>query len=172
MTKKDYTYDNGRVGSRSAISRIDKFIVSQEIDSRRGRIEAPPSIRRISDHSPLVMTIWGRTSAPPTAAPYFERSFLKEEESRAALLEVWEGTKPPPRHDTEWPGWLEAATDRVLKCSTRLAKEKKRAKGTRFRTLQQKIRLAEIQLQSDPEDETVRSILSEAQGHMADSLQE
>jgi hypothetical protein len=118
------------------------------------------------------MTIWGCTSAPPTAAPYFECSLLREEESRAALFEAWEGTEPPPRHDTEWPGWLEVATDRVLKCSTRLAKEKKCAKGTQFRALQQKIHLAEIQLQSDLEDEAVRSILSEAQGHMADSLQE
>jgi exonuclease III len=103
MTKKDYTYDNERVGSGSAVSKIDKFLVSQEIDSRGGRIEAAPSIRRISDHSPLVMTIWGRTSAPPTVAPYFERSLLKEEESRAALLEAWEGIEPPPKHDTEWP---------------------------------------------------------------------
>ncbi|CAK9854805.1 unnamed protein product [Sphagnum jensenii] len=104
MTKKNYTYDNGRVGSRSAVSRIDEFLVSQEINSRGGRIEAAPSIRRILDHSPLVMTIWGRTFAPPTTAPYFECSLLREEESRAALLEAWEGTEPPPRHDTKWPG--------------------------------------------------------------------
>jgi hypothetical protein len=92
MTKRDYTYDNGRVGLGSAVSRIDKFLVSQEINSRGGRIEAAPSIRRISDHSPLVMTIWGRTSAPPTIAPYFECSLLREEESRTALLKAWEGT--------------------------------------------------------------------------------
>ncbi|CAM6008428.1 unnamed protein product [Sphagnum balticum] len=172
MTKKDYTYDNGKVSSRSAVSRIDNFFVSQEIDSRRGRIEAAPSIRRISDHSLLVMTIWGRKSAPPTAAPYFECSLLREEESKATLLEASKGIEPPPRHDTKWPGWLEATTDRVFKCNTRLAKEKKHAKGARLRALQQKIRLAEIQLQSDLEDEAVRSILLEAQGHMADSLQE
>ncbi len=51
-------------------------------------------------------------------------------------------------------------------------KEKKRAKGARFRALQQKIRLAKIQLQKDPEDETVKNVLSEAQGHLAVSLQE
>jgi hypothetical protein len=38
--------------------------------------------------------------------------------------------------------------------------------------LQHKIRLAEIQLQSNPEDEPVRDILSVAQGHLTDSLQE
>jgi hypothetical protein len=28
MTKKDYTYNNGRVGSGLTVSRIDKFFVS------------------------------------------------------------------------------------------------------------------------------------------------
>ncbi len=91
---------------------------------------------------------------------------------RAALLEAWEGTQPPPGHDVDWPGWLEAATDRVLKCNGKLTKERKREKGARIRGLQQKIRLAEIRLQEDPEDESVRNILSAAQGHMADFLQE
>jgi exonuclease III len=58
MSKKEYTFDNGRKGQGSAVSRIDKFLVSQELDSRRGRIEAAPSIRKISDHSPLVITVW------------------------------------------------------------------------------------------------------------------
>jgi hypothetical protein len=86
MTKKGYTFDNGRSGPGSAVSRIDKFLVSQELDSRRGRIEAAPSIRRLSDHSPLVMTIWGRTTAPHTTSLYFDTSLLREEESRMALL--------------------------------------------------------------------------------------
>jgi hypothetical protein len=62
--------------------------------------------------------------------------------------------------------------ERVLSYSTRLAKEKRRAKGTHFRALQQKIHLTKIQLQSDLENESVKCILSEAQGHMADSLQD
>jgi hypothetical protein len=96
MTKKDYTFDNGRVGPRSAIFRIDKFLVSQEFDSKGGRIEVVPSIRRISDHSPLVMTIWGCTSALLTTAPYFDTSLFKEEESRTTLLEAWEGASSHP----------------------------------------------------------------------------
>ncbi len=59
----------------------------------------------------------------------------------------------------------------MIKCNGRLAKERKRAKGVRARDLQHKIRLVEIQLQRDPEDESVRSILSVAQGHLTDSLQ-
>jgi hypothetical protein len=112
MTKKSFTFDNGRKGQGSAVSRIDKFLVSQELDTRGGRIEVAPSIRKISDHSPLVLTIWGRHSGPYTLASYFDRN------------------------------------------------------------LQQKITLAEVQLQRDPEDEPIREILSMAQGHLADTLQE
>ncbi len=119
-----------------------------------------------------MLTVWGRTSAPPKIATYFDTTLLKEDVCRAALLEAWEGTQPPPSHDADWPGWLEAAIERVLKCNGKIAKERKREKGARIRNLQQKTRLAEIRLQEDPEDESVRSIVSTAQGHMADSLQE
>jgi hypothetical protein len=88
MLKKEYTFDNGRKGQGSATSRIDKFLVSQELDSKGGRIEVAPSITKISDHSPLVITIWGRTSAPPRATTYFDISLLKEDASREALLEA------------------------------------------------------------------------------------
>jgi len=60
----------------------------------------------------------------------------------------------------------------VFKCNGKLTKERKREKGARTKGLQQKTRLVEIRLQEDPKNESVRSILSTAQGHMADSLQE
>jgi hypothetical protein len=60
----------------------------------------------------------------------------------------------------EWLAWLEAASGRVLQCNIKIALEKKKAKGARVRNLQQKIRLAEVQLQRDPEDEPTREILS------------
>ncbi len=78
----------GKVRGPPAVSRIDKFLVSQELDSRGGRIEAAPSIRKISDHSSLVLTVWGRTSAPPKTATYFDTTMLKEDVCRAALLEA------------------------------------------------------------------------------------
>ncbi len=67
---------------------------------------------------------------------------------------------------------LEVASGRVLQCNIKIVREKKKAKGAKIRTLQQKIRLAEVQLQRDPEDEPAREILSVAQGHLVDSLQE
>jgi hypothetical protein len=36
MSKKEFTYDNGRKGQGSAVSRIDKFLVSQELEARGG----------------------------------------------------------------------------------------------------------------------------------------
>jgi hypothetical protein len=172
MSKKKYTFNNGRKGQGSAVSKIDKFLVSQELDAKGGKIQVTPSMKKISDHSPLVITIWGRTFAPPTTATYFDTTLLREDGSRATLLNAWKGTQLPPNLDVEWPGWLEVATNRVLKCNSRLTKEKKRVKGARVRDLQHKIRLAEIQLQSDPEDESIKNILSVAQGHLTDSLQE
>ncbi len=59
MSKKKFTYDNGRSKARSAVSRIDKFIVSQDIEERGGKIEAAASIRKFSDHSPIIITVWG-----------------------------------------------------------------------------------------------------------------
>jgi len=59
MSKKNFTFDNGRSGPQSAVSRIDKFMVSQGIEERGGRMEAAASIRKLSDHSLLTITIWG-----------------------------------------------------------------------------------------------------------------
>jgi hypothetical protein len=117
MSKKEYMFDNGRKGQGSAVSRIDKFFVSQELASRGGRIEAAPSIRKISDHSPLVMTVCGRPSAPPKIATYFDITLLKEEECRGALLEAWEGTQAPSNLDEDWPDWLQATSKRVIQCN-------------------------------------------------------
>ncbi len=34
MSKKEFTFDNGRAGARSAVSRIDKFMISQDRGTR------------------------------------------------------------------------------------------------------------------------------------------
>jgi hypothetical protein len=59
MSAKEFTFDNGRSGACLAVSCIDKFFVSQDLDSRGGRIEATTSIQKFSDQSPLVLSIWG-----------------------------------------------------------------------------------------------------------------
>ncbi len=65
MSKKEFTYDNGRSSTRSAMSRIDKFPVSQEIEERGGKIEVATSVRKLKDHSPLVIKVWGQHPPPP-----------------------------------------------------------------------------------------------------------
>jgi hypothetical protein len=102
MSKKEYTFDNGRKGQGLAVSKIDKFLVSQELDARGGRIEATPSMRKISDHSALIITIWGHSTFLPTTATYFDTTLLKEDRSRIALLDAWRGTQPPPSLDADW----------------------------------------------------------------------
>jgi predicted ATPase len=46
MSTKEFTFDNGRSDAHSAISCIDKFFISQDLDSRGRRIEAAASIRK------------------------------------------------------------------------------------------------------------------------------
>jgi hypothetical protein len=104
MSKKEYTFNNGRKSKGSTVSRIDKFLVSQELDARGGRIEAAPSMRKNFDHSPLVITIWGSPSSLPIATTYFDTTLLREDRSRAALLDAWRGTQPPPNLDADWAG--------------------------------------------------------------------
>jgi predicted ATPase len=59
MFKKAYTFDNGRSGSDAAVSIIDKYMILQGLESRGGRIESAASINKFSDHSPLLISIWG-----------------------------------------------------------------------------------------------------------------
>jgi hypothetical protein len=66
---------------------------------------------------------------------------------------------------------LEATIDKVAKCSASLARRKKRTKRARIQALQQRIQLAEIQLQRDPANEEVRSILLEFQGNLVETFQ-
>ncbi len=44
MSATEFTFDNIRSSAGSAVSRIDKFFVSQDLDLRGGRIEAATSI--------------------------------------------------------------------------------------------------------------------------------
>jgi len=57
LSKKEFTFDNGRPGASSAMSRIDKFLVSQFVEEKGRRIEAAALVRKLSDHSPLVISV-------------------------------------------------------------------------------------------------------------------
>jgi endonuclease/exonuclease/phosphatase family metal-dependent hydrolase len=97
LSKKDFTFDNGRSGASSALSRIDKFLVSQSVEERGGRIEVAASVRKLSDHSPFVISVWGKHLDVPRNRPcYFDSSFLSEVDGRKELWEAWIGNHPPP----------------------------------------------------------------------------
>jgi hypothetical protein len=146
MSTKEYTFDNGRSDPKVTISRIDKFLVSQDIESRGSRIEAATSVRKLSNHSPLVITIWGQTTAPSKSSRYSDTSLLEEEESKTMMFKAWEGDFPLPTKDPEWTTWLEATTARVMSCNARLTRAKRRLKRTRVRTHAKKVQLAKAQL--------------------------
>lgn len=171
MSKKNFTFDNGRSGPQAAVSRIDKFMISQGIEERGGRLEAAASIRKLIDHSPLIIKIWGSLPPPDKKSHYFDASLLGEEKLRMELLKAWEGDAIKPSTGRGWAAWLEEASERVASCNARMSKEKKRARGARVKSCTKKIQPAEIQLQFDPSNEEVRSILSDAQGQLAEEFQ-
>ncbi len=175
LSKKEFTFDNGRSGASSALSRIDKFLVSQSMEERRGRIEVAASVKKLLDHSPLVISVWGKhLDAPRNRPGYFDSSFLSEVDGRKELWEAWIGNHPPttaPSQDFDWSSWLEAATGRVMACNACLSKARRRAQGACVRANTKKIQLAEVQLPGDPTNIEVRDILSNAQGQLADVFQ-
>jgi exonuclease III len=144
QTEKEYTFNNGRSGSSSAISRIDKFLISQAIEERGGRIEAGVSMKKLSDHSPLCIKIWGNLDSAKSTSGYFDASLLNDESKKKEILQAWIGEDPLPTSDQGWAPWLEAATDRATQCNRRLSKEKKRTQGAQIRSCTKKIQLAEV----------------------------
>ncbi len=171
MSKKSFTFDNGRFGPQSAVSRIDKFMVSQGIEERGGRMEATVSIRKLLDHSPLTITIWGHLPPPNNSTRYFNVTLLNEEKGKSKLLNAWSGDATRPSTGRDWAEWLEEAMKRVANCNTQMAKEKRHMQGASVRSYTKKIQLAEIQLQRDPTNSKVTGILSDAQGQLAEEFQ-
>jgi len=172
MSKKSFIFDNGRFRHQAAVSRINKFMVSQGIEERGGRVESAVSIRKLSDHSPLTIKIWGLHPPPNNKPQFFDITLLGDEDGKAKLLKAWSGDLSRPSIGRDWAKWLEEAIKRVAECNARMAKEKKRARGTRVRTCAKKIQLAEIQLQRDPSNEEVRNLLSKAQAQLAEEFQD
>lgn len=162
MSKKAFTFDNGRLGANFATSRTDKFMVSQDLDSRGGIIESALTIRKFSDHSPLIISIWGQATGMDKLACYFDTTLLEEEKSKAALLQAWVGDSLTPPSDQGWAYWIEAAIKRVMICNNHLAKAKRHLKGAMIRSHTEKIKLVEVQLQGNLTNEGVKDIMSDS----------
>ncbi len=107
-------------------------------------MESATSIRKLSDHSPLTIKIWGLHPPPNNQTRFFDITLLSEENGKAKLLKAWSGEAARPSTSRDWAKWLEEAIRRVADCNARMAKEKRRAKGTRVKSCTKKIQLAEI----------------------------
>ncbi|CAK9871208.1 unnamed protein product [Sphagnum jensenii] len=127
QSEKTFTFDNGRYGRQAALSRIDKFMISQTVEERGGRIEVAASMRKLTDHSPVCIKIWGSLGPCQNAPGYFDVAPLSDEKIKKDLLEAWLGEAPLPTTDQNWAPWLEAATERTTQCNRCLAKAKKHA---------------------------------------------
>ncbi|CAK9869616.1 unnamed protein product [Sphagnum jensenii] len=84
-----------------------QIMVSQEITKRGGRIESATSVRKLSNHSPLVMTVWGNHPPLENLPHYFDISLLAEEELRKEMVAAWKGDQESPPNNQGWPAWLE-----------------------------------------------------------------
>ncbi|CAK9874562.1 unnamed protein product [Sphagnum jensenii] len=129
MSKKNFTFDNGRSRPQSAISRINKFMVSQGVEERGGKMEATTSIRKLSDHSPLTIKIWGHHPPPSNSTRFFNVTLLSEKKRKLELLNAWSGDATRPSTGRDWATWLEEAMERVANCNARMAKEKRKKKA-------------------------------------------
>jgi hypothetical protein len=99
MSKKAYTFDNGRFGASFAVSRINKFMISQDLDFRGGRIKSAISINKFFDHSLLLISIWGQAAVTSNPTCYFDTSLLDEAEGKTTMLKAWAGDLPVPTSD-------------------------------------------------------------------------
>ncbi|CAK9252091.1 unnamed protein product [Sphagnum jensenii] len=93
-------------------------------------MEAAASIRKLSDHSPLIITIWGHNPPPNNPTRYFDVTLMNEEKGKSELLNAWSGDATRPSTGRDWAEWLEEAMKRVANYNTRMAKEKRRTGGT------------------------------------------
>ncbi len=109
-------------------------------------MESTASVRKLSNHSPLTIKIWGLHPPPNNQTRFFDVTLLSEENGKAELLKAWSEEAARPSTSWDWAKWLEEAIGRVADCNARMAKEKRRARGTRVRSCTKKIQLVEIQL--------------------------
>jgi endonuclease/exonuclease/phosphatase family metal-dependent hydrolase len=86
MSKKEYTFNNSKAEAHSTVLHINKFLISQELDTRGGRIEVVTSVRKLSDHSPLMIIIWGQPTNLLKQKRYFNSSLLGDEKCKVAML--------------------------------------------------------------------------------------
>lgn len=87
------------------------------------------------------------------------------------MFKAWEGKTPKPTREAGQAPQIEATIQRIMTCNASLIKECNCLKGMQIRVHSRKIQLAEVQLQSDPTNKHVCSILSKSQGKLVELFQ-
>jgi hypothetical protein len=87
------------------------------------------SARKFSDHSPLVLTIWGQPTESSKWNKFFDFFLLGVETCKATMLKAWEGKMPKPTREVGWAPWIEATIERVMTCNASLLKKHNHLKG-------------------------------------------
>ncbi len=106
MSAKEFSFTNGRSCTRLVVSCINKFLLSQDLNSRGEKIKATTSIPKFSDHSPLLLSIWGQPTIPNKPSHYFDFSLLKDEKKKLKCCKFGKGSCPSPQATQSGPpGW-------------------------------------------------------------------
>jgi len=60
------------------------------------------SVRKLLDHSLLILTFWGQSTESSKQNKSFDSSLLGIETCKATMLKVWEGETPRPTREVGW----------------------------------------------------------------------
>jgi hypothetical protein len=64
-------------------------MISQTVEERGGRIEVAASMRKLTDHSPLSIKIWGHHDTPKSTSDYFDVSLLSDERKKNKFIYIY-----------------------------------------------------------------------------------
>ncbi len=71
-------------------------MVSQTVEERGGQIKAAASVRKFNNHSPLIITVWGKLDAPSNPPRFFDTFLMSDERGKKEMWEAWVGNHPLP----------------------------------------------------------------------------
>jgi endonuclease/exonuclease/phosphatase family metal-dependent hydrolase len=82
LSPKNFTWDNREAGANAIMTRIDRFYVSGQALDNGGSYGILPTIRHLSDHSPILLCLRQRGTSRPQP-PVFASALLLDKEQVA-----------------------------------------------------------------------------------------
>ena len=143
-------------------SRIDRFYIPLRIEQIGGTTEILPTLPDISDHSGVILHFNDEPKRRTKPPAYFNKGMLTNPDSKATLLQVWEGVT----HDETIPTWNQKvvkANKAVIAASEEITRERRKIWKETYQAQFKDIIDAEAELQHNWESGAARDKLSEAQ---------